>query len=143
MFGDYIKNLVYVLIFEATYSVQRLEFLGDAVLDVLITCHLYENHRDVDPGELTDLRSASVNNDNFALASVRRNLHPHLQHSSPYLENQIYSFVESVSGMSTTTLAPDVKGPKVSSLDWFTIFSIAIFLKKLSSLITLLRLGTR
>ncbi|KAL8499337.1 hypothetical protein ACS0TY_022353 [Phlomoides rotata] len=95
------------------YCYQRLEFLGDAVLDILITCHLYENHRDVDPGELTDLRSASVNNDNFALASVRRNLHPHLQHSSLYLEHQISAFVKSVSGMSTTTLAPDTQGPKV------------------------------
>lgn len=108
---------------------QRLEFLGDAVLDVLITCHLYENHRDVDPGELTDLRSASVNNDNFALASVRRNLHPHLQHSSLYLEHQISVFVKSVSGMSTTTLAPDITGPKVSSLAWFTVFLFAIFVQ--------------
>lgn len=95
---------------------QRLEFLGDAVLDILITLHLYENHRSVDPGELTDLRSASVNNDNFALAAVRWNLHPHLQHGSLFLENQIAEFVKCVSGMtSTAVLTPDIKGPKVSS----------------------------
>lgn len=93
---------------------QRLEFLGDAVLDILVTRHLYDNHREVDPGLLTDMRSASVNNDNFALAAVRRNLHPHLQHASSFLENQISAFVNLVSSMSTSALTPDIKGPKVS-----------------------------
>ncbi|KAK6129787.1 hypothetical protein DH2020_036494 [Rehmannia glutinosa] len=95
------------------YCYQRLEFLGDAVLDILITRHLYESHRNVDPGMLTDLRSASVNNDSFALAAVRCNLHPHLQHGSLYLENQISAFVKFVSGLSTVVLTPDTKGPKV------------------------------
>ncbi|KAL7112075.1 hypothetical protein ACP275_05G130300 [Erythranthe tilingii] len=95
------------------YCYQRLEFLGDAVLDVLITLHLYENHRNVDPGELTDLRSASVNNDSFALAAVRWNLHPHLLHGSLHLDNQISAFVKIVSGMtSTASLAPEIKAPK-------------------------------
>ncbi|KAH6774267.1 hypothetical protein C2S51_012671 [Perilla frutescens var. frutescens] len=95
------------------YCYERLEFLGDAVLDILVTCHLYENHREVDPGMLTDMRSASVNNDNFALAAVRRNLHPHLQHVSLSLENQISEFVKLVSDLSTSVLTPDIKGPKV------------------------------
>ncbi|KAG8381903.1 hypothetical protein BUALT_Bualt05G0021200 [Buddleja alternifolia] len=115
-----IKGLLLEAITHATepeqgvgYCYQRLEFLGDAVLDILITWHLYENHKNVDPGELTDLRSASVNNDSFAVAAVRRNLHPHLQHGSLYLENQISAFVKLVSGMSNTVLTPDTKGPKV------------------------------
>ncbi|XP_020549446.1 endoribonuclease Dicer homolog 3a isoform X2 [Sesamum indicum] len=95
------------------YCYQRLEFLGDAVLDILITLHLYENHKNVDPGDLTDLRSASVNNDNFAIAAVKRNLHSHLQHGSFYLESQISEFVKHVADMSTTVLTPDTKGPKV------------------------------
>ena len=41
---------------------QRLEFLGDAVLDYLITRHLFEDERQHSPGTLTDLRSALVNN---------------------------------------------------------------------------------
>ncbi|KAM0868260.1 hypothetical protein ACQ4PT_041438 [Festuca glaucescens] len=52
------------------YSYQRLEFLGDAVLDILITQHLFNSHEDTDEGELTDLRSASVNNENFAQVAV-------------------------------------------------------------------------
>ncbi|KAK4485843.1 hypothetical protein RD792_008490 [Penstemon davidsonii] len=95
------------------YCYQRLEYLGDSVLDILITWHLYVNHTKIDPGELTDLRSASVNNDNFAIAAVRGNLHPHLQHGSSFLENQISTFIKCVSVMSNSVLTPDIKGPKV------------------------------
>ncbi|KAL3819081.1 hypothetical protein ACJIZ3_004986 [Penstemon smallii] len=95
------------------YCYQRLEYLGDSVLDILITWHLYVNHTKIDPGELTDLRSASVNNDNFAIAAVRGNLHPHLQHGSSFLENQISAFIKCVSVMSNSVLTPDIKGPKV------------------------------
>lgn len=93
---------------------QRLEFLGDAVLDILITLYLYQNHTDVDPGELTDLRSASVNNQNFALAAVRANLHPHLEHCSGVLESQILAFEKSVSNSSCNAdLLMGGKAPKV------------------------------
>ncbi|XP_041994061.1 endoribonuclease Dicer homolog 3-like isoform X1 [Salvia splendens] len=95
------------------YSYERLEFLGDAVLDILVTRHLYESHSKVDPGLLTDMRSESVNNDNFALSAVRRNLHPHLQRVSSLLKDQISEFVSLVSAMSTSALTPDIKGPKV------------------------------
>ncbi|GAB4854001.1 helicase [Ancistrocladus abbreviatus] len=78
------------------YCYQRLEFLGDSVLDVLITWYLYQTHTDIDPGELTDLRSASVNNENFAQVAVRRNLHQHLQHCSGFLLSQITEYAKLV-----------------------------------------------
>ncbi|PWZ54428.1 Endoribonuclease Dicer 3b [Zea mays] len=77
------------------YCYQRLEFLGDSVLDLLITQHLYATHTDVDPGELTDLRSASVSNENFAQAVVRNNIHNHLQHGSGILLEQVTEYVRS------------------------------------------------
>ncbi|KAL6213497.1 hypothetical protein ACLB2K_012944 [Fragaria x ananassa] len=67
---------------EQGYSYERLEFLGDCVLDLLITWHFYQTHKDIDPGELTDLRAASVNNGYFAQVAVRHNLQQHLQHCS-------------------------------------------------------------
>ncbi|XP_019164958.1 PREDICTED: endoribonuclease Dicer homolog 3 [Ipomoea nil] len=95
------------------YSYERLEFLGDAVLDILITLYLYRNHTDVDPGELTDLRSASVNNQNFALAAVRANLHPHLEHCSGLLGSQVLAFEKSVSKSSCNAdLLMGGKAPK-------------------------------
>lgn len=49
--------------------------MGDAVLDYLITRHLYEDERKHSPGVLTDLRSALVNNTIFASLAVKWRLH--------------------------------------------------------------------
>ncbi|XWS70161.1 hypothetical protein CRYUN_Cryun03dG0025400 [Craigia yunnanensis] len=95
------------------YCYQRLEFLGDSVLDLLITRYLYHNHTDIDPGELTDLRSASVNNESFAQVAVRHDLHKHLQHCSTLLLNQISEYVQSFpESHDTTGSRPGIKGPK-------------------------------
>ncbi|GAA1715947.1 ribonuclease III [Propioniferax innocua] len=51
---------------------ERLEFLGDAVLGVVMTDHLYRSHPDVDEGHLAKLRAAVVNA--RALADVARGL---------------------------------------------------------------------
>lgn len=70
---------------------QRLEFVGDAVLDHLITKHLFFTYTDLPPGRLTDLRAAAVNNENFARVAVKHNLHLHLRHGSSALERQVVS----------------------------------------------------
>lgn len=54
---------------------QRLEFLGDAILDFLITSHIYGTCGNLSPGDLTDLRSALVNNVTFACLTVRHGFH--------------------------------------------------------------------
>ncbi|XP_059635348.1 dicer-like protein 4 isoform X2 [Cornus florida] len=54
---------------------QRLEFLGDAVLDYLITSYLLSVYPKLKPGQITDLRSVSVNNNSFADIAVRRSFH--------------------------------------------------------------------
>lgn len=73
---------------------QRLEFLGDAVLDFLITCHIYESCGVLNPGELTDLRSALVNNVTFASLAVRNGFHKFIKYSSPKLMGLIDTFVK-------------------------------------------------
>ncbi|KAL5233188.1 hypothetical protein ACI65C_000598 [Semiaphis heraclei] len=72
---------------------QRLEFLGDAVLDYLITRHLYEDKRQHSPGALTDLRSALVNNTIFASLAVRNGFHKYFKHLSPGLAEVVCRFV--------------------------------------------------
>lgn len=64
---------------------QRLEFLGDAVLDYLITIQIYERFPRFDPGKITDMRSALVNNNLFAELAVKLKLHKLFLHSSPTL----------------------------------------------------------
>lgn len=101
----------------ACYCYQRLEFLGDSVLDLLITWHLFKCHKNIDPGELTDLRSASVNNDNFAQVAVRHKLHQHLQHGSGLLLEQITEYVKIHENPSQdkylVSSTGSLKGPKV------------------------------
>jgi endoribonuclease Dicer len=83
------------MLFKSAFLFQRLEFLGDSVLDLLITRYLYVTHTDVDPGELTDLRSALVSNENFAQVVVRNNVHSHLKHGSGILLEQVTEYVRS------------------------------------------------
>ena len=53
---------------------ERLEFLGDAVLGVVVTDHLYRTHPDLPEGQLAKLRASVVNM--HALAGVARDLGP-------------------------------------------------------------------
>ncbi|PSS05105.1 Endoribonuclease [Actinidia chinensis var. chinensis] len=97
---------------------QRLEFVGDAVLDHLITKHLFFTYTALPPGRLTDLRAAAVNNENFARVAVKHKLHLHLRHGSSALEKQIRDFVKEVQnelskpGFNSFGLG-DCKAPKV------------------------------
>ncbi|XP_073001675.1 endoribonuclease Dicer homolog 1 [Typha latifolia] len=97
---------------------QRLEFVGDAVLDHLITRHLFFTYTNLPPGRLTDLRAAAVNNENFARVAVKHKLHMHLRHGSSALEAQIRDFVKDVQeellkpGFNSFGLG-DCKAPKV------------------------------
>ncbi|KAK9308230.1 hypothetical protein QLX08_001702 [Tetragonisca angustula] len=77
-----------------TECYQRLEFLGDAILDFLITNYIYENCGNLNPGALTDLRSALVNNIIFACLTVRHGLHVALLSYTPELNNTIERFVK-------------------------------------------------
>lgn len=54
-------------------SNERLEFLGDAVLELLITEYSYAKYPDADEGEMTGLRSATVRKESLAIAA--RSLH--------------------------------------------------------------------
>lgn len=99
---------------------QRLEFLGDAILgihsiqykliyiiafyvfliffslylDFLITSHIYNRCKNISPGELTDLRSALVNNVTFACLSVRYGFHKFMLTKACKLTDIIRRFVE-------------------------------------------------
>ncbi|KAH9620604.1 hypothetical protein KSS87_015515 [Heliosperma pusillum] len=95
---------------------QRLEFLGDAVLDHLITIQLYAKYPGMTPGLLTDLRSASVNNDCYAQSTIRCGLYKHILHASQVLHKQLSATVthfEKLSSKSTFGWDLDINFPKV------------------------------
>ncbi len=57
---------------------ERLEFLGDAVLELATTEDLYALYPDRDEGFLTDLRSAMVCRENLAKVAIRLNIPEYL-----------------------------------------------------------------
>ncbi|KAK4359766.1 hypothetical protein RND71_021995 [Anisodus tanguticus] len=103
---------------------QRLEFLGDAVLDYVVTAHLYFKYPGLTPGLITDLRSASVNNECYAQSAVKAGLHKHILHASQDLQRQILDTVEdfenlvlvSTFGWEAETTFPKVLGDVIESL---------------------------
>jgi endoribonuclease Dicer len=100
---------------------QRLEFLGDAVLDHIFTDYFYQKYPECTPELLTDLRSASVNNSCYAHAAVKAGLHKHILHSSSALHKRMSDYLDkfkhSFSGPSHGWEA-GIGLPKVHLLDW-------------------------
>lgn len=52
-------------------SNERLEFLGDAVLELIVSDHLYKTYPESAEGELTNFRSSLVNTSSLAECSLR------------------------------------------------------------------------
>ena len=90
---------------------QRLEFLGDALLDFLVTQHLYFRHEKLSPGELTDIRQALVNNNIFAAIAVKYDYNKYLRQMSPKWFKSIENF---------TTRLDDEKEENVVSRAYWT-----------------------
>ncbi|KAG0287620.1 Dicer-like protein 1 [Linnemannia gamsii] len=64
---------------------QRLEFLGDAVLDFQVIRYYYEKYHDAPPGVITLIKDASVNNGILGAISLKWGLQKFLNHYSPSL----------------------------------------------------------
>jgi len=56
---------------------ERLEFLGDAVLELVVTEYLYKNYKNPE-GELTNWRAALVKGDQLSRVAQMLDLEPHL-----------------------------------------------------------------
>ncbi|KAL8242948.1 hypothetical protein R6Q59_013250 [Mikania micrantha] len=92
---------------------QRLEFLGDAVLDYLITSYLYSVYPKMKPGQLTDLRSYSVSNNSFAGIAVDREIYKFMLCDSASLIQSMNKYVEFYNTSSSNkVLAETVPCPK-------------------------------
>ena len=56
---------------------ERLEFLGDAVLELVVTEHLYQNYENPE-GELTNWRAALVNAEMLSALCAKLGIEPYL-----------------------------------------------------------------
>lgn len=71
------------------FSYERLEYVGDAVLNLLMTNEQYFSYPNLAPGQLTRLRSANVDTEKLARVAIKHGLHRYLRHNKPLLEEQV------------------------------------------------------
>ncbi|KAL6903528.1 hypothetical protein ACP4OV_004341 [Aristida adscensionis] len=93
---------------------QRMEFLGDAVLEYLMTSYLYSTYPDLKPGQITDLKSLAVNNNSFAYVAVKKSIHKYLIKDSKHLTAAVNKFENYVNlSNSEKDLSEEPACPKV------------------------------
>ncbi|CAF1172745.1 unnamed protein product [Adineta ricciae] len=75
-----------------TSCYERLEFLGDAILDFLVTRYIFLTHKNIKPGQVTDIRQDLSNNGRLAYILVATGLHKKILHNSPALFGEMYVY---------------------------------------------------
>ncbi|KAI7902630.1 uncharacterized protein BX663DRAFT_509905 [Cokeromyces recurvatus] len=71
---------------------QRLEFLGDAVLDLCVTRYLFKKYPAATPNKLHNLRKSCVNNEILSTLCIQLRLQHHIRHFSSRLITAIQNF---------------------------------------------------
>jgi endoribonuclease Dicer len=79
--------------YEAVPDYQRLEFLGDALLDMVVVDYLYKRFKLADPQWLTEHKMAMVSNQFLGCLCVKLGLHKHLLFTTSSLIGQVSEFV--------------------------------------------------
>lgn len=81
--------------FEKIPNYQRLEFLGDSLLDMAFITHLYYQYPDKDPHWLTEHKTPMVSNKFLGAVCVKLGWHRHLKHNQ-MLDTLIRDYVAEV-----------------------------------------------
>ncbi|KAI8637061.1 putative dicer-like protein [Parasitella parasitica] len=82
--------------FSSVPCYQRLEFLGDAVLDFCVTNYLFKKYQKEPPGILHSLRKSCVNNDILSVLCVQLELNVHIRHFSSTFPSAVEQFQQLV-----------------------------------------------
>ncbi|KAH6569460.1 hypothetical protein BASA62_004831 [Batrachochytrium salamandrivorans] len=113
---------------------QRLEFLGDAILSVLLTRYFYETYQSAPPSVLSDLFHATSGNEPLCRFAVSLQLHLAIDHSTCFdihVKDQLTAYVAYLNTLPSlltfSTNESVIEGPKTLS-DVFEAVVGAIFL---------------
>ncbi|KAI3769148.1 hypothetical protein L6452_00248 [Arctium lappa] len=95
-------------------SYQRLEFVGDAVIGLVISNFVYVNYPDLDPGQLSLLRSANISTERLARVAVNHGLYKYVRHKAAALNDKVREFVIAVQEEDDMVVhGGHMKAPKV------------------------------
>jgi endoribonuclease Dicer len=72
---------------------QRLEFLGDSLLDMAFITHLFYSYPDKDPQWLTEHKTPMVSNKFLGAVCVKLGWHTHIRQNTAILSSQIRDYV--------------------------------------------------
>ncbi|KAG0034113.1 Dicer-like protein 1 [Podila clonocystis] len=89
---------------------QRLEFLGDAVLDFLVVSYYCEKYPDAPPGAITLFRCSSVNNQILGAMAVAWGLGDFLVHMSESLAGEIERAIVAMEAIKETSKSGALEG---------------------------------
>ncbi|KAG2171419.1 hypothetical protein INT43_009080 [Umbelopsis isabellina] len=99
---------------------QRLEFLGDGILDFLVVKYLFHKYPGFEPGQMTDLKDACVNNHILGALCLEMGLNKRIIHFNSKLIGAITQFAREVeiikeNGEHAGEYWSDLEIPKVLS----------------------------
>ena len=86
----------YPYMFENIPSYQRLEFLGDSLLDMAFIMHLFYKYPDKDPQWLTEHKTPMVSNKFLGAVCVKLGWHKHIKQNTAIVGTQIRDYVMEV-----------------------------------------------
>lgn len=78
---------------ENCFSFERLEYVGDSVLNFLITREQYFSNPSLSPGSLTRLRAANVDTEKLARVAITHGFHRYLRHNKSDLDKKVSDFI--------------------------------------------------
>ncbi|KAL2133085.1 hypothetical protein VTI74DRAFT_2953 [Chaetomium olivicolor] len=90
------QHPTYPSLYEKLPSYQRLEFLGDALLDMAIVEHLFHRFPGADPQWLTEHKMAMVSNQFLGCLAVQLGFHKSISYCSPGLQKEIAEYVAEI-----------------------------------------------
>ncbi|KAI8902968.1 hypothetical protein BC833DRAFT_571419 [Globomyces pollinis-pini] len=94
---------------------ERLEFLGDAILDFFIIDYTYRQYPDATPAMLSLLRQAAVNNDSFCRMTHYLGIYKYIRLQSQGLQSQIEVYINYLNTMPPLSDPYEsiLEGPKI------------------------------
>lgn len=89
---------------------QRLEFLGDSILDMLVADYWVRRYPVCGPGVIHEIKSASINNQILGVLCVQLELHQHILHFSSSLATDILRAAQQIQDAKEDVLTAAADG---------------------------------